>query len=349
MPITSVRRRSAVRLAAVAAGLSTAATLAVVSSPANAVTERGSAAPRITSVAITGAKSVTSSKHKALKLSAYASRSASGSSVGSFGVSLAAGGESHTWNFNVPRSAIALTSTGKGKIVVPATSIAPFGKVKLTAVPKGATTISKCHGTAIGKSRKVTLSGTFWFDTRSGAHGWGSVGSKTKKFAFKVPAMVTWTYAGNPGYCGPTDPDPSTCRGSSAWTGMSGTQFVYGDLSTSRKVTAIRSVKFTKPRNATRSDLRQALVKSVSLTRDNDTGSFIVTGDGGATKGTLTVPELALIDQTVPCGTSNQATLTSAYGQAVNGTTPFAVYDIFGGIGVANGSLVSVTKTVPLA
>ncbi len=352
MPTTPAHRRKLMRAAALAAGLSTAASLALVTSPtATARTERA-AAPAIASVAISAGKSVRSSSHVPLKVATYASRSAGGSSAGTFGVSLTNGGESHSWSFPIPRSALKLNAAGKGKLVVPAKYISPFGKVKLTITPKGAPTAARCGGSTIGKSRKVVVKGTFWFDSRSGSNRWGSVGSKSKKktFKFAVPASVVWTYAGKSGVCGGNPGTGSTCKPSSSWTGMNGTQFIFGSVNGSKDITAIRSVKFAKPANSMRSDSRRAQVKSAVLTRENDstTGSFVVTGDGGATKGSVSVPEMTLIDQTVPCGTSNQAKMTSGFGNAVNGTTPFAVYDIFGGIGLANGSMVSTSQIQPL-
>lgn len=366
MSISPRGQRTATRLGAVGAGIAAVAALAltVVPSTAEAATHRAAASPTVVATGVYGTqtKVVTSKGHKVSvtvggstgsgefrvparfrSLHVPAPRSTSQSS--SLYVSIYNSSQSHAWVFNLPTSSLTVKSSGKGTLKVPSTKISPFGKVSLTMTPKGSPTIQKCQGVATSKTQKVKLAGTFFFDTRSGKHGWGTVGSKTKTFTFSTSAAVDWTYSYD-GNCSPAYTPP--CVNYVSWDAFDngGSGYLSGEAKPTKSVSASRNVTFTKPAGANRYDYASASLKSATLTTGSGSATLKLTGNGSASTGAATIHAGdQYTESPTACGTDGQTSTTTEWnGTLTNGSKALQVHDIFGGMGVKSGSSASINR-----
>lgn len=362
MPTHPRSHRRLLRAGAMSTGLIAAAALALAALPSSAQAAPHATTPKIQSVSVSGEHAkVKSSKHKTLSVSVSGSnstneplrpavprahaihRTAAGSSTqGNLDVTLSNASEFHQWDFSVPTSALVVKSSGKGTYKVPATKLSPFGTVKLSFAPKGKPTLLKCEGTTVSKVQKVTLSGTFFFDTRSGKHGWGTVGSKKSKFTFTSNATVEWSYV-TTASCQPDF--TSFCQTSTFWDAFTENGDLQGAVVPRKGVSASRQVKLSKPAGAFRYDNKSAGVKSETFSSTSTTATLTVTGNGSSSTGSATITGSDPNTFSNPCGKTGQTqNMTSWNGTFTNGSKPLEVHDIFGVIGAKTGSDAEITK-----
>jgi hypothetical protein len=99
-------------------------------------------------------------------------------------------GESHTWSFQVKRSALSYNArTGRG-VLNTGKALKSFGSLKLSFAKTSQST-GNCvpSDPSAGKEIRVKghLSGKVFFNTQSGKHGWGTVGSHRHRTTFHAP------------------------------------------------------------------------------------------------------------------------------------------------------------------
>jgi hypothetical protein len=224
-------------------------------------------AGRLEAQSLTVVAHVTSSTHKKLTLSLAASGQ-KGAGGSGFVVGLASGTESHGWNFTVPAGGFSLSSKDSGSLSM-ASAISPFGRVKLAISPTGrATTTKRCSASAHLTRRKVKVSGSFFFNTRSGGrHSWGTVGHKHRKVAFHGTAVSGY---GQP-YTVCTGSVSMPCAASVNWSASNseGTVSLGGDSvgGTRGLVDADRVVHLSRLAGATRTDSVEASARRPVVNR----------------------------------------------------------------------------------
>ncbi len=257
-------------------------------------------------------------------------------------------GEQHTWSLPIPNSALALKLSGKGRITPKATKTSPWAKVNLTVAPKGAASTTRCDGQTIYKSQRIRLTGRFWLDTRSGRHGWGTIGSKTKQFTFRTSATAMWFFKNTSSGCyhAPTTP----CATHQVWNVYNSAISLFGD---NRTMSGLRSVQLPKPKGAVRSDSVMATVSPV-LTQDTAAGTarLTINGNGHSVTGSARIDASGLnTDQSQTCGTAGGHLQSFIWGTSTytNGSSPLTLHDIYGKITAPNGanSYLTLTKPAP--
>lgn len=315
---------------AAAAALVTGAAMTLTLTPGVAT----AAAPTVTSVSVVGSKTkVVTSKGKTVDVHINAYRYG----VSSMGITLHAPAEAHTWGFPIANTEFTLASTGKGKLAPASTKTSPYAKVALTIAPAATAVFKKCEGQVVSKTQKITLSGTFWHDSRSGTKGWGTVGSKTNRFAFSTTATAMWNYENSADCGGSSTPEP--CVSSTNWGGF-GTKTSFSG--TTRTVYASRTVKLATPVNASRYDSRTVTAKSATLTQDvkAKTAKLVVVGNGKTLTGTGIIRGSNRSVGSYPCGTAGKRISSSSWYPVTfnNGASPLRTTDIFGAIVLPNQS-----------
>lgn len=320
---------------------------------APAATAFASHATKPTSVSLSSsnAKVTTSTKH-AIHVEIGASNNPSTPANDQLTVTLSRGsassGETHTWSFPITSSVLDVASSGKGTLEVPSSKLSPFGVVNLKITPVAKTKTQSCKGHLASKSVEVKLSGTFYFDSRStGAHKWGSVGSKTKTFHFPATNRLTWLYgsAALENCLSTTTP----CGASLFWTAQDGDSLFDGtESSNGSSVFASRTADLSKPKGASRVDTSTAPTKTPVLTVANDGSATLdVQADGGSGSGSavITSPQQGASVPT-PCGkgkTQNSQFWTGSYAP---GTPALVVSEqIFGAITLGANEFASFGRT----
>jgi hypothetical protein len=257
--------------------------------------------------------------------------------------------ETHIWSFPISSSALHVASNGSGTLKVPAAKISPFGSISLTFKPIAKATSQSCNSTVVSKTVKVSLSGVFFFDSKStGAHKWGTVGSK-QHFSFPATNTVTWQFSSpSSENCIPAS---APCAASLTWAAQANGVAFDGVSTnqTSSVVRASRSTSLAKPQGASRIDSNVATT-TVPTINPNAQGNDVltVTGSGSTITGsaTITSSQPAATIPT-PCG-SNGGTESSQFftGAYANGSTPLTVAEqIYGALSLADNSNGTVEQT----
>jgi hypothetical protein len=124
---------------------------------------------------------VVSSTHHKLRFFVFVSRQSSGPAnavkpADSMSIGLSSGAEAHDWDFGTGRSATRLSARkGTGRIATKH-ELGRFGKLKLTIAPAGKAHRTCAASTGFTSTRNITLTGKPTFNSKSGKHGWGTVG-----------------------------------------------------------------------------------------------------------------------------------------------------------------------------
>jgi hypothetical protein len=317
----------------------------LVSAPAVVVAAPHVAKPTSVSIQSSYAKVTSSTKqplHVVLEASNNPSTPVEDTVVVGLSKGLAGQGESHSWTLPISSSVLSVDSSGAGTLKVPAKDIAPFGDINLTIAPIGKITSKSCEGTVISKSAKVSLSGVFFFDSKStGAHAWGAVGSK-KKFAFAATNTLTWLYSSAVSEnCIKT---LTPCGASVFWTAQDGSVSLDGDDTTkTSSVLASRSASLSKPTGATRDDSNVGPTKPPVLeTTGGGNATLSVDGAGSGVTGsaTLTSSQPETSSPSTPCGNGKTESSDFWSGTYANGSSPLTVSEqIYGALTLgANGN-----------
>jgi hypothetical protein len=238
-------------------GLSLIVTLGVGSAVAHAAP---TSAPAITAISMsTSLTALHSSRHDPLVISVDATRN-NLRSLGQSSVSVEIGSpkqvETHTWTFDIPKTALNAKTSGSGTLVVPRANIAPFGTISLRFTSTGKPVKTVCNSNAYSTAQKVTVRGTVFFNTHStGAHRWGSVGSTSRRFTFRRGSVLVKDFGENLD-CPSGSPLP--CGYSIIWFVGSANQLVGLEGGTAGKtggvIDASRTKNLAKPKHASRVD-----------------------------------------------------------------------------------------------
>ena len=335
------------RTAAVVTGLAATAAYTFAVAPGVAHADSTAAAtPTVTGITLSATQpKVKTSTHHHVKVALTAYSYAGG---GDLNIELSTKAESHSWDFPVPQSALSVNSSGKGTLKPKASATQPLAKVALSFKPTGSATVQKCKGVVESKTRKVSISGTFWMDTQSGKHGWGTAGSKKKTFHFTSRPTIVWEYDTGGVYC--ETPPPTPCLSGGSWNISGGTQVnIYGNLN-SKRVTATRYVTLHKPKGVDRTDNITTTLKKVHFTRHgNTTAKLVLTGNKKkGTTGSGTITGKTAVTGTGLCGKNASGKASYTYWKTTkyaHGKPPLRVHDIYGAMTGKNGSAdLSVTK-----
>lgn len=322
----------------------------LVSAPAAIASAPHTAKP--SSVSLTsGYASVKSSTKRALHAQLEASNNPSTPANDSASIELAKGaqedGESHDWTFRISSSVLQVASSGAGTLKLPAKDIAPFGAVSLKFKPIGKPKTKSCEGTVISKTIKVSLSGVFFFDSKStGSHKWGTVGSK-KSFTFPATNTITWLFrSANSENCISA---ATPCVSDVLWSSQQGAVAFDGfEASNDARMFASRSALLTKPTGATRSDSNVGSTKGLTVAVGGDgNASLAITGSGSGVAGSATITSSAP-SQPFPSPCGNGKTQNSEFwsGPYANGTAPLTVAEqIYGALTMGDNGNGSIGQT----
>jgi hypothetical protein len=181
----------------------------------------------------------------------------------------AAGSESHTWQFTIPTSALALTSTG-ATLDVPTADISPYGELRLKITNVGTTKAPVvCGDGNQTTTQPVSVTGEVLFNTRStGRLKWGEFGHKTDTYKFHSGSILKTSYGTGAENC---DGYATQCYTGVGAVVASFTSLM--DAGTSGKTGVIddeRAVELAKPKGATRTDAVAGTAK-VKFTMLSDT------------------------------------------------------------------------------
>ncbi|HEX3901087.1 MAG TPA: hypothetical protein VHW74_18200 [Mycobacteriales bacterium] len=285
---------------------------------------------------------VKSSTNQALHVALEASNNPSTPANDAINVVLSKGiedeGETHIWTFPISSSVLHVGSTGAGTLEVPAKDIAPFGDVSLTFKPVGKIASKSCQGKVTSETVNVSVSGVFFFDSKStGKKKWGTVGSK-RQFTFSATNFVTWLFSSAASEnCVSSS---SLCTGSLSWQAQAGAVSFDGtktDSTSTGLVRASRAVKLSKPKGATRNDTSVGQTTLPTLTGDDGVSTaptLTVSGNGTGVIGTAMITGSApTSDFSAPCG-KGQTELTKFFtGIYTNGTPALSVAEqIYGAL-----------------
>jgi hypothetical protein len=212
-------------------------------------------------------------------------------------------GERHDWSFEISRSDLSYNNkTGHGKLAT-GTSLKTFGTINLTFTKTSRST-SKCKGgSGHDTTIKGRLSGTLFFNTQTGSHGWGTVGSRHHRVTFMTPNTFSLLTSGCP--IG-TGGGSAACVSGLFWSAPFGTMTpsvsIFGDVSktgsrTTSTVTFDQFMTIKSPAGAARSDtlIANEPVPKVSA------GMLTITTSGHAITGSATIGNTTSSPNNYPC------------------------------------------------
>jgi hypothetical protein len=228
--------------------------------------------------------------------------------------------ESHEWGFGVRESSLRI-NTKKGTGTVKShKQLKGYGKFTLKLSPAGRSHKSCAGSSGFTTTRKVTLVGHARFNTRSGKHGWGVVGSHKTK----LKATMIVDYGTPDTNCGP--PITAHCPSVGIFVDSISNGTDFGASSAPGKqarITTFRQVKLASPAGAVRSDFLGGTAKPLKLKHDADgTVSFRISPRSSNASGSATVTA------TPPPGTTTcKGTSTDVFfgGNWVNGAKKFTM------------------------
>lgn len=311
-------------------------------------------APAVSSISLvsgTTAKTSTTGHKLYVRLDAlHSDTSSSGGSTDTLNITLANnklifGGESHNWSFKLPSGALTFTTDsngnpdGNGTLNVPSSAISPFGVVNLKFAPTGNPTTQQCNGQPSSQTQPVTLSGTFYFDSRSkGTHKWGAVGSKTKKFSFSATNDVTTTYQSTDVSCLGNQQVP--CASAISWfANHGGVSFNGTSAGSTGSVFGSRTTNLSKPAGAIREDSNQGHSKPLTIKTRGSSSSISVVGTNG-TAGSATLKSSTKNGPfSNPCKNGTEQITAWSNASYKDGTTPLKLkMQIFGTLEMASNT-----------
>lgn len=258
------------------------------------------------------------------------------------------GAESHDWGFPIPASALKVSSTGNGSLNVPPAKLAPYGKTKLVFRPIGKPKKRQCSPAAYVRTQKVTVSGEFYFDTKT--NSWGHYGSKTKRMTLHGTATIAWAYGQLFTECiGSTTTEP--CAKTLSWGSSNhNSSMTLGGGTVGKRgyISGSRSVKLKKPKKASRDDVVDTTAP-VSKLKKGGGGSakLSVRTTGGVASGAATVSStMAGAGFPHPCGKNKTETESFWQASLKNAKKPLRLNEqIFGPITLPSGSIASIATS----
>lgn len=259
--------------------------------------------------------------------------------------------ETHAWNFEVATGALTLDDTGAGTVDVPGSAISPYGEVSLTVTPVGDPTTQQCQGQDVSQTQKVSLSGTFYFDTRSGGkHAWGAVGSKSKPFTFSATNSVVSQF--NPSAnIGCVDFNNLPCASGLTWSSNQNSNLDFDGFGAGKhgQLFASRTVNLSTPAGATRDDEAFATTKPLKVVKKSGGASLSVTAATNAVgSAKLTAKKSHKDSNNCKLGSKKKVATSTSWQNAKykNGKKKLAVHaEIFGAIKIANNANSSFSVT----
>lgn len=286
---------------------------------------------------------VTSSTKQALHVAIEASNNPSTPANDNVNVVLSKGvedaSETHIWTFPISSTVLHVAANGAGTLKMPVKDIAPFGTVSLTFKPLGKIVSTSCNGTVTGKHVSVSLSGVFFFDSKStGAHKWGTVGNR-KHFAFAATNTIRWSFSSaSAESCVPV---ATTCTSSLFWSAQSnggdfdGATTAAGSVVTGGSIFASRAVNLAKPAGAMRDDSNIGKTSQPTIdTAPDGNATLSVTGGGAGVSGSATITSIApAVPVTTPCSGGKTQSSSFWSGTYANGSPGLTVAEqIYGSL-----------------
>ena len=251
--------------------------------------------------------------------------------------------EQHTWSFQVPKSAVAISTKGIGRIHLTSKRSAGYATVWLTASPHGGFTHTTCQGNTATRTRHLSLSGTLRLNTRSsGKHAWGQVGSAHRRFRFSTHSKVTWVKPSS--FTCSDNATTFPCRSTLLWMASGDSAAVNFQLMAGENhrggslVAGLRSVPLDKPTGAIRSDTNTMSDTSrVTFADNGGSVTMVATFRQGTATMTSDVPQSTVVQK---CRTGTRKISVGFWpGSFTNGTPPLSVPEqIFGPLSVPDGS-----------
>jgi hypothetical protein len=249
--------------------------------------------------------------------------------------------EKHRWTFTVPASAWDIDSSGAGRIKPPVSALAPFGKVGLTVHAIGDPSTESCNGSIRTQTQKVSVKGTFFFDSRSkGAHKWGIVGSKSKRFAFSAPSTIVTTDDLPATPC--VNPGHARCSSEVSWNAANTKVNLAGTSISNKRASfiATRTKPLSSPVGATRTDELRAATKRLAIRRAGDDAASLAVAALKRATGRASLEAPASTEFNLPCskdGTDYTQTYTTWHGDYTNGDSVLTAHaQVFGSIRLAS-------------
>jgi hypothetical protein len=310
--------------------------------------------PTVLSVTLLSSQTtVTSSTGAALYVRVQSSKSPSQSSGSTVSVTVSNGAsdqsEIHEWTFPVDGSALTLANNGQGTLTVPDANLAPYGSINLKIKPNGNPTTESCAGAPKSQTQKVSLDGTFFFDTRSkGTHKWGTVGQQVGKFTFSATNTVTTTYVVSDPICFNFTPP---CATNVFWQSGSEDILLDGVASGERGLLfGSRTKTLATPIGATRHDEAFGKTKKLVLVRDGSAASLAVKSASNSIGSAKLTAKKHHKPSSTECTKSGkprvETSTTWDNARYKNGTKALAVKaQVFGRISIANNNDAQIIKT----
>ena len=260
--------------------------------------------------------------------------------------------EFHEWQFQDADGALTVDSTGAGTLAVPNQQISPFGKINLTITPIGSPTTQDCDSTPRSQTQKVSLDGTFFFDSMStGGNAWGTVGKKSKGFTFSATNTVTTTYTNtNPAACLP-DFSNLPCASSLFWQSNTEDVSLSGvKIGSHGAIFASRTTDLSAPADAKRIDEAFGTSKALVLNTSGTAASLSVKALGNSAGSAKLSAKKHAKPFSSNCKKSGkkrvETSTTWSNAKYVNGRKPLAVHaQIYGAIKVADNSNAEIVRT----
>ncbi|KRF17250.1 hypothetical protein ASG90_08065 [Nocardioides sp. Soil797] len=308
----------------------------VLTSPQSSVAESSSASVTAARAAVTssgfyatGTTRTSSGKKLRVSLSAYKADTAS------FNISLSTAGETHSWSFRAPKSAVKINAKGAGTIKLTSKQTGGLGKIQLKLKPTGKFKAYKCAGNVHSRTRNLKVSGPFFFDTRT--KPWGKVGKKSGNFSFNGSRRASFSYDVD---CpGPEFKDP--CITQLSWSAYTSTPTSYlsigGNKSGNRTtIQGSRSVTLKKPAGAFRHDSVTKKAKAPVLTvGEDDNAKLKIHGTSGSATATSSFPSTPYTNE---CDTGTQHQVNWS-GSLANGRPALTVKaQVFGNFRIGNSA-----------
>lgn len=246
------------------------------------------------------------------------------------------GTEEHDWDGNGPSSDYTPPSGTTPGVIASNNDLGTQGAIDLTVTPVGEPTTHMCSGKVGSVTQKATVSGTFFFDTRSsGVHAWGAIGSSATPITFTESATLDSS----------TDDDCSFdqflngCQFRSTWFVGGANHLVFGETGT--KNTPFQFVHFASLANdVDRTDTYSGELASAAITKSGTHAKVRIAGNHKLTSGSGTLTTTLKHSVKSTCGAKHTKVTDKDYeGTFKNGSKPFTVHpQVFGNVSLKSGS-----------
>jgi hypothetical protein len=269
--------------------------------------------------------------------------------------------EDHSWTFDVPKSEFVYNpSTGAGSFTVN-TSIAPYGQLALTIVSAGPARTQRCDAASKTVTRRVAVTGTISFDTRSaGRTPWGTVSTSRETTKFQGPTKVAVVYGNVNKSCQAVQKSP--CQHQVFWNGPGGVGGAISGESTKVHGHFQTNIEWVRtetppnsPTNSSRSDFSFRRVPRPTIRRHGDLIQLVVNlGKAPGVTGSAILSAIGKPQhKRFSCGGHFEQSTTWTHARFENGGVPLRIVNQIFGDGFnpnsAKGGVIGFNGIVPPA